>query len=309
LLKSILLPRLQPGTGSAFIKVSRVAADLAKANAAAVLVREGDRIADCRLALGSVGPTVLRARRAEAALMGQAFGAELALRAGQIASEEIAPIDDVRSTAWYRREVVKAVAHDALQLAWQRAGEVRGRGSKETREQGEPDDVRRASRVTRHVSRTTRHEITLTVNGVSHRLWVKPNELLLNILRERLHLTGTKYGCGIGECGACTVLLDGKPALSCLVLAVSADGKEVITVEGLESPGGELDPLQEAFIDHAAFQCGYCTPGILLMSKNLLQENPSPTEGDVRDHLKGNRCRCTGFASIVRAVMSCAGKP
>jgi xanthine dehydrogenase iron-sulfur cluster and FAD-binding subunit A len=309
LLKSILLPRLQPGTGSAFVKVSRVAADLAKVNAAAVLVREGDRIADCRLALGSVGPTVLRARRAEATLMGQAFGAELALRAGQIASEEIAPIDNVRSTAWYRREVVKAVVHDALQLAWQRTGEARGHGDKERGGQGELDGVGRAARVTRHVSRTTRHEITLAVNGVAHRLWVKPNELLLNVLRERLHLTGTKYGCGIGECGACTVLLDGKPALSCLVLAVSADGKEVITVEGLESPDGELDPLQEAFIDHAAFQCGYCTPGILLMSKNLLQENPSPTEDDVRDHLKGNRCRCTGFASIVRAVMSCAGKP
>jgi carbon-monoxide dehydrogenase small subunit len=249
--------------------------------------------------------------------MGQAFGAELALRAGQIASEEIAPIDNVRSTAWYRREVVKAVVHDALQLAWQRTGEARGHGDKErggqgergTQGQGELDGVGRAARVTRHVSRTTRHEITLAVNGVAHRLWVKPNELLLNVLRERLHLTGTKYGCGIGECGACTVLLDGKPALSCLVLAVSADGKEVITVEGLESPDGELDPLQEAFIDHAAFQCGYCTPGILLMSKNLLQENPSPTEDDVRDHLKGNRCRCTGFASIVRAVMSCAGKP
>jgi xanthine dehydrogenase iron-sulfur cluster and FAD-binding subunit A len=330
LLKSILLPRPQPGTGSAFVKVSRVAADLAKVNAAAVLVREGDRIADCRLALGSAGPTVLRARRAEAALMGQVFGAELALRAGQIASEEIAPIDDVRSTAWYRREVVKAAAHDALQLAWQRAGEARGQGDKETRgqgergigrqgdrgtgRQGELGNSKRSSRVTPGDAsctelRTTRHEITLTVNGVTHRLWVKPNELLLNILRERLHLTGTKYGCGIGECGACTVLLDGKPALSCLVLAVSADGKEVVTVEGLESPDGKLDPLQEAFIDHAAFQCGYCTPGILLMSKDLLQENPSPTEDDVRDHLKGNRCRCTGFASIVRAVMSCAGKP
>jgi carbon-monoxide dehydrogenase small subunit len=93
------------------------------------------------------------------------------------------------------------------------------------------------------------------------------------------------------------------------VLAVSADGKEVLTVEGLESPGGELDPLQQAFIDHAAFQCGYCTPGILLMAKNLLQENPCPEENDIRDHLKGNRCRCTGFASIVRAVMHYADKP
>jgi carbon-monoxide dehydrogenase small subunit len=156
------------------------------------------------------------------------------------------------------------------------------------------------------VSRSTRHEIELTVNGVKHRLRVKPNELLLNVLRERLELTGSKYGCGIGECGACTVLLNGEPVMSCLVLAIAADGSEVVTVEGLEGPDGELDPLQEAFIEHAAFQCGYCTPGMLMTSKSLLQENPSPTEDEIRDYLKGNRCRCTGFTSIVRAVTSCA---
>jgi len=308
LLTSIHLPALpapaRGGVGSAFVKVSRVAADLAKASAAAVLVREGDRIVDCRLALGSVGPTVLRARRAEEMLVGQAFSSELALEAGKVASGEIAPIDDVRSSAWYRREVVKAITHDALQLAWERAGERRGQGDKETRGRGEHTPNHK-SRFTFHESRFTQHEIELTVNGVKHRLWVAPNELLLNVLRERLELTGSKYGCGIGECGACTVLLNGKPVLSCLVLAISADGNEILTVEGLEGPDGELDPLQEAFIEHAAFQCGYCTPGMLMMAKNLLQENPSPTQDEIRDHLKGNRCRCTGFASIVRAVMSC----
>lgn len=156
-----------------------------------------------------------------------------------------------------------------------------------------------------HVARCTLHEIELTVNGVKRHLRVKPNKLLLNVLRERLGLTGAKYGCGIGECGACTVLLNGQPVLACLVLAIAADGSEVLTVEGLQGPDGELDPLQEAFIEHNAFQCGYCTPGMLMMTKNLLQENPSPTEDEIRDHLKGNRCRCTGFASIVRAVMSC----
>jgi aerobic-type carbon monoxide dehydrogenase small subunit (CoxS/CutS family) len=146
----------------------------------------------------------------------------------------------------------------------------------------------------------------LTVNGVRHRLHVAPNELLLNVLRERLELTGTKYGCGIGECGACTVHLNGVPALSCLVLAISADGSDVLTVEGLAGPDGALDPIQEAFIEHSAFQCGYCTPGMLMMTRSLLQEHPAPTEDQIRDTLKGNRCRCTGFASIVRAVMSCS---
>ncbi len=127
------------------------------------------------------------------------------------------------------------------------------------------------------------------------------------MLRERLQLTGSKYGCGIGECGACTVQMNGQPVLSCLVLAISADGSDIVTVEGLQGPSGELDPLQESFIEHAAFQCGYCTPGMLMTAKSLLQENPCPTEEEVRDYLKGNLCRCTGYASIVRAVMSCAG--
>jgi carbon-monoxide dehydrogenase medium subunit len=304
LLVSTTLPTLTGGkVGSAFIKVSRVEADLAKVNVVAVLGREGDRVVDCRLAFGAVGPTVLRTREAEAVLTGQPFSAELALKAGQVASEEIAPIDDVRSTAWYQREVVKAITHDVLQLAWERSKETRRQGDKETEGQ---EITHHASRTSHHVSRDTNHEIELMVNDVRHRLSVKPNELLLNVLRERLELTGSKYGCGIGECGACTVLLNGKPVMSCLVLAVVADGSEIVTVEGLAGPDGELDPLQEAFIEHAAFQCGYCTPGMLMTSKGLLQETPSPTKDEIRDYLKGNRCRCTGFTSIVRAVSSCA---
>jgi len=320
LLVSVHLPTLSSprggGVGSAFVKISRVAADLAKASVAAVLVREGDRIVDCRLAFGSVGPTVLRARKAEAVLVGQTFGAELALEAGRVASEEISPIDDVRSTAWYRREVVKAMTHDVLHVANQRISESANQRVSESANQRVSESANQrvsesashASHFTPRVSRFAQHEIELTINGVKHRLRVKPNELLLNVLRERLELTGSKYGCGIGECGACTVLLNGKPVLSCLVLAIAADGSEVLTVEGLQGPGGELDPLQEAFIEHNGFQCGYCTPGMLMMTRNLLQENPSPTEDEIRDHLKGNRCRCTGYGSIVRAVMSCATK-
>jgi carbon-monoxide dehydrogenase small subunit len=133
---------------------------------------------------------------------------------------------------------------------------------------------------------------------------VADNDLLLNILREDLELTGTKYGCGIGECSACTVLIDGQLALACLVLAAAADGSDIRTVEGLAAPDGTLDPLQEAFLDFAALQCGFCTPGMLMTAKNLLEENPHPTEEDVRDQLRGNMCRCTGYAAIVRAVLA-----
>ncbi len=316
LLVGVELDAPQPGTGSAFIKLSRVAADLAKVSVAAVVVREGDRIVDCRLSFGSVGPTVLRTRQAEAQLVGQTFSAELALAAGETAAGEVTPIDDVRSTAWYRRQVIKALTHDVLQMAWERAGRATEEGvvrqahhdssSKDTILSASKGGILSASKDGGvQLGPTEQRLITLTVNGVTHQLHVAPNELLLNVLRERLGLTGTKYGCGLGECGACTVHLDGRPALACLVLAVAADGSEVLTVEGLSGPNGELDPLQEAFIEQNAFQCGYCTPGMLMMTKSLLAEIPAPTEDDVRDYLKGNRCRCTGFISIVRAVMRC----
>ena len=307
LLTSVRLPAPPPGSGSAFIKISRVAADLAKASVAAQIVRDGDRVVACRLAFGSVGPTVLRARQAEALLEGQTFDAQLALRAGEVAAGEVSPIDDIRSTAWYRREVVKALTHDALVTAWERAENPTGRPV-EAGDSAVPDTRSDAPADGRgvHVAPDEQRLIELTVNGRRERLRVRPNTLLLNVLREQLHLTGAKYGCGIGECGACTVWLDGTPVLACLVLAIAADGCVVTTVEGLQGPHGELDPLQESFIEHAAFQCGYCTPGMLMMTRKLLDEVPSPTEDDVRDQLKGNRCRCTGFASIVRAVLACA---
>ncbi len=308
LLTSIRLQPTAPGTGSAFIKLSRVSADLAKVSAAAVLVCENEQIVACRLAFGSVAPTVVRAKAAEMMLVGRTFSSELALEVGRVASEEISPIDDVRSTAWYRREVVKAVTHDVLRLAWQRAGKAEGKqrtdGDGYVSSAPETRPASRAAGDTLRVLPDSKHAIELTVNGEKQRLWVAPNELLINVLRESLELTGTKYGCGIGECGACTIHLNGEPALACLTLAIAADGAEVQTVEGLQGPHRELDPLQEAFIEHQAFQCGYCTPGMLMMTKRLLGEMPSATEEDVRAYLRGNRCRCTGFASIVRAVLS-----
>jgi carbon-monoxide dehydrogenase small subunit len=248
----------------------------------------------------------MRCHKAERMLIGETFSHELALEAGRAASEAVAPIEDIRSSAWYRREVVKALVHDAVRAAWERAGHSASAPTgRSTSERRELRDVVPESRRTHQVLRNARREIDLIVNGVQHRLRISPNDLLLNVLRERLDLTGTKYGCGIGECGACTVHLDGVPTLACLTLAVAADGRRVTTVEGLQGRDGELDPIQEAFIDHAAFQCGYCTPGVLMMTKRLLEELPSPSEDDIRDYLKGNRCRCTGFAAIVRAVESC----
>ena len=150
-----------------------------------------------------------------------------------------------------------------------------------------------------------RYLITLKVNGDEHTLMVKANAVLTNVLRDQLDLTGTKRGCELGDCGSCTVLLDGKPVDSCMVLAVEADGREITTIEGV-ARSGALDALQESFINHGAVQCGYCTPGMILSAKALLARNPHPTEQEVRAAISGSLCRCTGYVHIVEAVMAVA---
>jgi len=147
-------------------------------------------------------------------------------------------------------------------------------------------------------------EIKFTINGKKRRLSVKPNDLLINIIRNDLFLTGSKYGCGIGECGACTVLINGEPVLSCLTLAVTVDSREITTIEGL-AKGNELHPMQIAFLKNAAVQCGFCTPSMILTATSLLKENPYPTEDEIRDYMKGNICRCTGYIQIVKAIEEC----
>ena len=145
----------------------------------------------------------------------------------------------------------------------------------------------------------------MRINGEPCEFWVEPNTLLMNLLRNEMELTGTKYGCGTGQCGGCTVLVNGEPVLSCLTLALAVDGADILTIEGVAAPDGTLDPIQEAFLDTAAIQCGYCTPGMVLMAKALLNKNPSPSEDQIREHIKGNLCRCTGYHRIVQAIKSC----
>ncbi len=149
--------------------------------------------------------------------------------------------------------------------------------------------------------------MTLTVNKETYDVAANPNRTLLEVLRDDLHLTGTKESCGEGVCGSCTVLLDGRPVRSCLTLAVAVEGREITTIEGL-SEGEKLHPVQEAFVNHHAIQCGFCSPGMILTAYALLQENPNPTEEEIRRAISGNVCRCTGYAKIVEAVKSLAGE-
>lgn len=149
-------------------------------------------------------------------------------------------------------------------------------------------------------------EVSLTVNRNEVTLKVEPEERLLDTLRERLNLTGVKEGCGVGECGACTVLLDGAAVNSCMVLTGQVEGSRILTVEGLEQ-NGELDPLQQAFIDYQAVQCGFCTPGMLMSAKALLNKEPHPSREDIKTAIEGNLCRCTGYEQIIQAIESVAG--
>jgi carbon-monoxide dehydrogenase small subunit len=148
-------------------------------------------------------------------------------------------------------------------------------------------------------------EVTITVNGTAQTVDVEPRQLLVHTLRDELRLTGTHIGCDTTSCGACTVLLDGVPVKSCTVFGVQADGREVTTVEGLLTAAG-LDPMQEAFKEHHGLQCGYCTPGMMLVGKALVERNPAPSDDDVRSAIGGNICRCTGYMNIVKAIQAAA---
>ena len=154
---------------------------------------------------------------------------------------------------------------------------------------------------------TKLHTLTMTVNNHQVSVEIQPDELLVDVLRDRLGLTGTKIGCNEGECGACTVIMDGQAVLSCLIPALRAEGCHITTIEGL-SDGEVLHPLQQAFVEHGAVQCGYCIPGFILSAKALLDRNPNPTGEEIKESIAGNLCRCTGYVKIVEAIESVAGQ-
>ncbi len=151
-----------------------------------------------------------------------------------------------------------------------------------------------------------KRQIELRINGNSYQIEVEPNELLLNVIRDRLGLTGSKYGCGIGECGVCTVLMEARPVFACLTLAVMSQGKEILTIEGLVD--SKTETIQDTFIENGAVQCGFCTPGMVTMAKSLLDSKPMPREHDIKEYLRGNICRCTGYINIIKSIGDAAAK-
>ena len=304
ILTEVQVPRRPANSGEAFVKLGRrQAMTLAVVNAAAYLEVNPDdgRVEVARIALGAVAPTPIRARRAEAHLVGRPFSEDRAREAARLAAGETRPISDLRASAAYRRQVSEVLVYRALLAAWRRA-------TGEATFHLPPHVVSVGGAVPRRLRRAVYRPDgpnEVVVNDRVYRVRFSPGTLLLELLRDHLGLTGTKVGCGTGECGACTVLLDGKPVNSCLVLAAQAVSREVQTVEGLGTPE-RLHPLQEAFVQHAALQCGYCGPGVLMTARALLESVPEPTEQQVRYAIAGNLCRCTGYVKMVRAVLAAA---
>jgi carbon-monoxide dehydrogenase medium subunit len=303
LLREIRIPMLGENQRGIFLKLGlRRAQAISVINAACVLTLDGETVADARIALGSVAPTIIRATAAEEYLRGRRLDDETRAEAGRRAAAAAKPIDDVRGTAVYRKQTLGGLVAEALR-----------RIATGTEAEGLPDtpilldtsvpDALRASVPFTGTIETTVNGAPMTWANASHKT-------LLNALREDGGLTGTKEGCAEGECGACTVWLDGAAVMSCLVPAAQAHGARLTTIEGLASTANnELHPLQRAFIEHGAAQCGYCIPGMLMAGAKLLDERPHPDLAEAQIALSGNICRCTGYRKILDAVLSAGGEP
>ena len=271
-------------------------------NAAVVLTFDDGNVSEARITMGSVGPTIVRAREAEDALVGRSLNEASISAAASLAAQAARCIGDIRGGADYRRTTVEVLVRRAL-------AELRQGAERERLPEHPPKlwGPCQKGRVPRLAGKTIRHRdrgaepIECTVNGRNVVVQGAGGKTLLAMLREDLGLTGAKEGCGEGECGACTVWMDGIAVLSCITPAPRAHGADIVTVEGL-ADGTTLHPVQQALLDEGAVQCGFCTPGFVMAGANLLEEIPHPTEEQIRAGLTGNLCRCTGYYKIARAI-------
>ncbi|OQA45458.1 MAG: Nicotinate dehydrogenase small FeS subunit [Chloroflexi bacterium ADurb.Bin325] len=303
LLVRIDVPALKPTERGTFLKLGlRRAQAISIVNVAAVVDFAGATVRRARIALGAVAPTIIRAAEAEAYLAGRALDEETIDRAAALAAAAARPISDIRGSAEYRRDMARVLVGRALQ---QLADGTERAGWPE-----QPVLLRRAQRGPAHPPPPgeATGPITFNLNGRPVTLPAARGKTLLRALREDAGLTGAKEGCAEGECGACTVWLDGAAVMSCLVPAERAAGCDVVTIEGL-TPDAALHPLQQAFIDAGAVQCGYCTPGLIMSAGMLLEEVAHPTPDQIKEALTGNLCRCTGYYKILEAVDRAASPP
>lgn len=313
MLVDIVFPPMRSEQRGVFFKLGlRRAQAISLVNVAVLLTFEADpaevdspRVVKAEITLGAVAPTIVHAPQAEGYLVGRALDEESMQEAARLAQRSAVPIDDVRSSKDYRQEMVRVGILRALR-AIQDGSEKRHFPDRAVLLRGEKNSAIMHTSG-QGSSYTAGQPIRTTINGVERTFTTGQHKTLLRLLREEGGLTGTKEGCAEGECGACTIYLDGVAVMSCLVPAPRAHGAQILTIEGL-AQDGQLHPLQQAFIDEGAVQCGYCTPGFIMAGAKLLEESPHPTQDEIKQSISGNLCRCTGYYKIIQAIERASGK-
>jgi len=294
-LVDIFFDALTPEHPSFFIKTAlRKAQAISVINISVVLKLSKGQIHNPQITLGSTAPTIIHAEEAECFLEGKTLNDTVITEAASLVANAAKPISDVRGSAEYRDYMVEVIARRALQAIQN--------GVDKDKIPGNPILLMGSGF---HTSSTKEpwngEEIHTWINGKEYRFTTGFNKTLLNLIRDEAGLTGTKEGCAEGECGACTVFLDGRAVMSCLVPAPRAHGSEIVTIEGLSS-NEKLHPLQESFMKYGAIQCGYCTPGFIMSAAKLLEERETPSQAEIRQAITGNLCRCTGYYKIIQAI-------
>ncbi len=301
LLAAVLVDRPAPGTRAIYQRQGRVSVDLSLASAAVAIGLDGRTCTAARIAAGAVAPTPVRLRAAEAVLVGSTLDKETIARARAAAVAAVQPITDVRAGADYRRHLIGVFVARALDRILA----------------GECDAARLPHRVpapptapapSRGDALRGPRRVAFALNAHAVEVDVAPGARLVDVLRDQLGRTGTKEGCGHGECGACTVIVDGRAVNACLYPAVEVGGRVVTTIEGLEGPENGLSTLQRAFVDGGGIQCGFCTPGMILSAKALLDGDPEPPRDRIARALSGNLCRCTGYVQIIESIQHAASR-
>jgi xanthine dehydrogenase iron-sulfur cluster and FAD-binding subunit A len=319
MLVDISFPAMETTARGTFIKLAlRRAQAISIVDVAVILDMKDNSVSTAAIALGAVAPTIIRAPKAEGYLLGKPLTDEVFEEAARLTMNSCKPIDDIRGSAAYRSEMVRVCALRGLKLI-REGQEHAGMPVEPILLWGE----QKAQRGRQRAHESPASPIKTTINGKSYTFNSGHEKTLLRLLREEANLIGTKEGCAEGECGACTVFLDGNAVMACLVPAPRAHGAEIITVEGLaylesgrlppisqeQAPALErLHPVQEAFVEHGAVQCGYCTPGFLMSAAKLLEEKSNPTRNEIEQAITGNLCRCTGYYKIVQAIDSAAAR-
>jgi xanthine dehydrogenase iron-sulfur cluster and FAD-binding subunit A len=305
----VAFPALKPGQRGTFLKLGlRRAQAISLVNSAIILTLESSRVLSAVITLGAVAPTIIHAPEAEAFLIGKKLTDETIGHAAELAAGAARPIDDIRGSAAYRKAMVRVLVTRGLRSL--RAGDEKSQVPENPVLLWGDKDINGSTSSANNSS--SGEPIRTKINGKAYTFSTGHEKSLLRLLREEAGLTGTKEGCAEGECGACTVFLDGKAVMSCLVPAPRAHCAEIVTVEGLAKKNKgrgqmeKLHPVQAAFISDGAVQCGYCTPGFIMSSAKLLEERPHPSRDDITQAISGNLCRCTGYYMIVQAIEDAA---